>query len=353
VTARVLGQPVSWYWIPVERETLAALSRKSNLLGALQTGGFLTTLALTGSLAWYSAGRWPWFVTLAALFLHGTAWAFLANGLHEFSHGTVFAAPGLNRFFLGIFGFLKWINPVLFWTIHGEHHKFTMYPEDEFEAASFRALTLRGYLAVAFVNLEGLHWSITTNVRHAFGRFDQAWEARLFPASKPELRGQVARWSRLYLVGHATILIVAAYFQLWMLPVVISLPAFYGGALQWLCNQAQHAGLPGNVPDFRLCSRTVYLNRFLEFMYWHMNYHTDHHLYAGVPCYRLAQLHRVLKADMPDCPRGLIATWRGINAIFRKQKSDPRYQYYAPVPPMRGRSPSVTRGSASTVAAAV
>ncbi|MGY8902743.1 MAG: fatty acid desaturase, partial [Flavobacteriales bacterium] len=31
------------------------------------------------------------------------------------------------------------------------------------------------------------------------------------------------------------------------------------------------------------------------FLYWHMNWHTEHHLYAGVPCYNLKKLHQAVK----------------------------------------------------------
>ena len=34
----------------------------------------------------------------------------------------------------------------------------------------------------------------------------------------------------------------------------------YGGWLRYLCNGTQHAGLQDDVPDFRLCTRTVLLN---------------------------------------------------------------------------------------------
>ncbi len=137
---------------------------------------------------------------------------------------------------------------------------------------------------------------------------------------------------------------VALYFRLWMLPVVVTLAPFYGRGIQWLCNESQHMGLPGNVPDFRLCSRTIYLNPVLQFLYWHMNYHTEHHIYAAVPCYRLARLHRLIKADLPPCPRGLVAVWRQIAATLRRRRVEPGYQFMAQVPPRRNRA-SVARAA--------
>lgn len=86
------------------------------------------------------------------------------------------------------------------------------------------------------------------------------------------------------------------------------------------------------MPDFRLCCRTIYLNRLLQFLYWHMNYRTEHHMYAAVPCYNLGRLHRLLRPGLPPAPQGLYQTRKGIAAILRRQKEDPSYQYDAEPP---------------------
>ena len=86
------------------------------------------------------------------------------------------------------------------------------------------------------------------------------------------------------------------------------------------------------MPDFRLCCRTIYLNPVVQFLYWHMNYHTEHHMFAAVPCYRLGRLHRMIKHEMPYCPNGLRETWKHIGEILQKQQEDPSYVYKAEVP---------------------
>ena len=86
-----------------------------------------------------------------------------------------------------------------------------------------------------------------------------------------------------------------------------------------------------NVDDYRLCCRTILLNPFVRFLYWHMNYHTEHHMYAAVPCYKLGKLHKAIQADLPNCP-GLFAAWKEIIAILQKQKLDPKYQFMAQLP---------------------
>jgi fatty acid desaturase len=96
------------------------------------------------------------------------------------------------------------------------------------------------------------------------------------------------------------------------MPLIVSLPRFYGGWLLYLCNNTQHVALQDNVADFRLCCRTFTLNRLIEFLYWHTNYHTEHHVYPGVPCYNLAELHCAIRRDMPACAHGLASVWREI-----------------------------------------
>jgi fatty acid desaturase len=63
-----------------------------------------------------------------------------------------------------------------------------------------------------------------------------------------------------------------------------------------------------------------------------MNYHTEHHMYAAVPCYNLGKLHQAIKHDLPPCPHGLVATWKEIAAIQKMQDEDPTYQHVAAIP---------------------
>ena len=110
---------VAWYRSPVSREQLQALNQRSDFQGFLQTGGYLGLLALTGTIAYISAGRIPWPIVVLLFFFHGMCWAFLINGFHEFVHNSVFATKTLNWFFARVFAFLGWYNPYQFWTPRG------------------------------------------------------------------------------------------------------------------------------------------------------------------------------------------------------------------------------------------
>ncbi|MAE65769.1 MAG: hypothetical protein CMJ18_15985 [Phycisphaeraceae bacterium] len=323
---------ISWYRSPVSREDLAELNRRSNFKGFLQAGAYLGLLALTGTGACLSVGRLPWYLSVLAFYFHGTCCCFLINGFHELVHDSVFRTRWLNRAFLWVHSFLGWYNHVFFWASHTEHHKYTLHQPDDLEVVLPQKLTLRGFLLSAFVDPIGLWRTWRETIRIAAGRLNGDWQTHLFTVVKPEERGAFHNWARIVLAGHLLIMVVCFSFGLWTIPLAVTCCRFYGAGLFMLCNNSQHIGLQDEVPDFRLCCRTIILNPFVRFLYWHMNYHTEHHMYAAVPCYNLGRLHRLIRDDLPQCPRGLIETWRQIGAIQRRQKEEPSYQYVAELP---------------------
>ena len=323
---------ITWYRSRLDREVLRSLNQRSDWKGMLQTLGHLGLLTLTGTGAFYAAARLPLPVLFLILFLHGTVHAFLLNGFHELCHNSVFRTKFLNTFFLRIFSFLGPFNYVRFWASHSDHHKYTLHPPDDYEVMLPVKLTFSGFLKSAIVNPWGFYARWKLIVRLSFGKLEGPEETVMFPKSDMEKRRELFNWARIQLVGHALIVGVSLYFGLWLVPVLITLAPAYGGWLLYLCNTTQHVGLTDNVPDFRLCCRTITLNPLVRFLYWHMNFHIEHHMYAAVPCYNLGKLHKLIKHELPHCPVGLFETWKEIITILKKQKTDPEYQYVPELP---------------------
>lgn len=325
-------QRIKWYRSPLPTQDLATLNQRSDWQGFVLTIGNLALLILTGGLAWVAVGQLPLVAVLILLFMHGTFYAFLVNGFHELCHKTVFKTPYLNILFRNIYSFLGWYNHVFFWASHQEHHKHTLHPPDDLEVVLPVNLTFKSYMSFAFINPRGFYNRLKSVIRMSFGKVDGEWANALFPPEAIEHRRALFNWARFLLVGHGLIVVISLYLGLWMIPVLITLAPFYGAGFQYLFNEAQHIGLVDNVSDYRLNTRTIIVNPFFRFLYWHMNYHIEHHMYAAVPCYNLGDLHDLIRDDLPHCPKGLLETWSEIIPIIQKQQVDLDYQFVPELP---------------------
>jgi fatty acid desaturase len=332
-TARERSVPViNWYRSRLPKSEIKSLHERSDALGFLQAGGYLAVLIATAWLAIHSSFHWGWMATVGCIFLYGTVASFLINAVHETGHGTVFKTRWLNGFFCHLFAFLSWMNHEIFNASHTRHHRYTLHPPDDLEVVLPIHLMIRHFLLTGAINVAGAIESLRAKFRVASGRFVGEWQQTLFPDDEPERRKAPVRWARILLAGHALIAAVSLAYGLWIIPVLVSLGPFLGNWLFFLCNNTQHIGLRDNVADFRLCCRTFTLNPVVRFLYWHMNYHTEHHMYAAVPCYRLGRLHALIREDLPTCHHGLVPVWREIAKIQARQAADPAYVHPIDLP---------------------
>ncbi|MCE9615876.1 MAG: fatty acid desaturase [Lentisphaerae bacterium] len=333
--------PVPWYRTPLAPEVMDHLHSRSDFLGALQTLTYLAMVLATGTSAFLALGHLPWYGVAGLVFLHGMCCSFMINAVHELGHRTVFKTNALNDVFVRLFAFIGWINFDVFRASHARHHRYTLHPPDDLEVTLPIKIMVKHFFQQGLINPRGLIYAVKDALRIARGKFAGPWELTFLPESEPELRRLPIRWARTMLAGHAAILLASVALALtvsprfWLLPVLTSMAPFYGAWLFFLCNNTQHVGLQDKVNDFRLCCRTFTLNPVVRVLYWHMNFHTEHHMYPAVPCYRLATLHRLIKHELPPCPRGIVATWLEIAAILKRQKTDPTYQHIAPLPTSR------------------
>lgn len=340
------ARKLNWYRTPIPPATLQALNERSDLLGGLQTLGFLGLLAVTGGAALWAQLHHHWIWMCVLVFVQGMFAHFYINGVHELGHLSVFKTKALNLFFMRVLGFLGWCNWVKFNASHALHHRYTLHTPDDMEVVLPIKLTFKSFLHDAVFNPLGIKWVAKEYVRLSLGRLEGEWENQLFPADEPEKRQKLFNWCRFTLAGHALIIAVSLWRGWYVLPFVTTFAPFFGGWLFFLLNNTQHVGLQDNRPDFRLNCRSMTINPFFRFLYWHMNFHTEHHMYAAVPCYRLARLHAQIQHDLAP-PKGLIGTWREIITILRRQEAEPGYQYQMPLPPT-ATPPGTASAAAST-----
>lgn len=325
------SKPIPWYRTKLPTEVRRTVLKKSNFLGFLQAGGHLAAMAATGMAAFLAADAGAWWAFAGLTFLHGMVCAFSINAVHELVHGTVFRQRWLNDVFAYPFAFIGWINHKHFWQSHTEHHKYTLHDPDDQEVVLPIQIAIRDFFRTGFIDPKGFWRHIWRAVRGSFGKYDGDWMNQVLGEGDTPARRAVIRWDRTLVLGHGLVLVVSLATGYWWVPVLVSATPLYGKWLFFLCNNAQHVGLVDDVPDFRLCCRTIKLDPVSQFLYWHMNYHTEHHMYASVPCYRLGALHGAVRHDLPR-PKGLIGCWLEIGTIMARQRKDPDYQFYQELP---------------------
>ncbi|MGI9336205.1 MAG: fatty acid desaturase [Gammaproteobacteria bacterium] len=335
---------VDWYRCPIDPSKLRELLERSDLQGWLQCAGHLGLFACTGLLTYYFFEQHIWLGFALCLFVHGTVASFFSGlAVHELGHGTVFRTRWLNRFFLRIYSLLGWWNHHEYAMSHTYHHRYTLHPEGDREVELPRYPSLEvPYLVQLFTfNVSGGLESngflpiVRSTLQTAFGRYRTdkgSWFEDLYAHESPALRARAVNWARLILLFHLGILVVSMLLKLWLLPILLTFSIFIANWLKYFVGLPMHCGLRDNVADFRLCVRTIRLDPISEFLYWRMNWHTEHHMFAAVPCYNLQRLHNAVAHDMP-APRTLLGAWREMRATWRRQRDDPGYQFDTPLPP--------------------
>jgi fatty acid desaturase len=135
------------------------------------------------------------------------------------------------------------------------------------------------------------------------------------------------------LLFHGTVILASFLSGYWVFAFIISFSPFIGNWGSYALGMTQHCGLKENDNDFRKATRSVKVNPLAEFLYWRMNWHTEHHMFAGIPCYNLKKLYHGIADQMPE-PRTLVEAWKEMRATWAKQQEDPDYYFDTPVPPV-------------------
>ena len=338
---------IRWYRCPIEPGKLRELNEPSDLRGLVQAAGHFGLWMATGLSAYYLFTHQVWWGFFVAFFAHGTVASFFTAPRHELCHTTVFRTKWINEAFLRIFSLFGWLNFHVYRFSHSYHHRYTLFIEGDREEVMPETPSLRFlYLLQLFtVNVtggyqsQGLVPTMRNFLRLAFNRLGKpfnSWGPELY-AEHPAEGRQAVSWARLVIAFHATVFLVSAGIGEPIIAVLVSGSPFIANWLRYIVGVPMHCGLRSGVADFRKCVRTITLDPISEFLYWHMNWHLEHHMYAAVPCYNLKRLHRAVARDMPE-PRTLVGAWREMRETWRRQQVEPGYAFDTPVPAPRDRN---------------
>lgn len=305
--------PIDWVKVNIKPEDLRRFTQRSNIKGLCQSLGYLLLLATTGSLAYCAFARGHWVYLLLALYVHGTFYSRFGDALHELSHNTVFNSRFMNVGMTALYGWLFWPwNPHLYRLSHqGYHHRYTLHQgsdgEDVPNYVQLNARLIRDlfFRVIQFrelaINLARLFTLRPTSKGWRGRGFElDTWEQFVLKNAGDKNRRQVYRFGLFCLVGHVVFVGVCLGLGLWLLPVLVTFAPFYGaGFLSFVAGVHQHTACEPNCPDFRVSCGDAILDPFSSFLYWHMEFHIEHHMFAAIPCYNLKAFSRFVADQLP------------------------------------------------------
>lgn len=310
---------VPWIKVDVSKEDLKRFGERSNTKAWIQSLGFLAVIAASGTLAFWAFTAQQWILLALALYLHGTLYTFFGDAIHELSHNTVFKSKRINQFVTAVYGWLAWAwNPHFYRLSHQTyHHRYTLYQgSDGEDVPNYFAFTpqllwesvIKCIHPKAFLESLGrlIKGVPTSNGWRPSGYALDNWESFILQKASPAERKRIIGFGKFCLWSHLLFVIICVTAGiilnngLWFLPVLITLTPLYGASFPHVIVAThQHAGQDANEPDFRKSCGSVKLDPILSFLYWRMEYHTEHHMFASIPCYNLKAFSNHIADQMP------------------------------------------------------
>jgi fatty acid desaturase len=309
--------PPEWFVPQIDRKLLRTLSKRKNYRGFINVGLWL---ALMGGLGYLGAITMssPWCILV--FFLYGQVFGNCSARWHECLHGTPFRTPVLNEIVYYMACAMDFRDTIFTRWSHVTHHSYTIDTDVDLEIHAPRPVKL-WKLVAELLYLPSGWFFIRLLVLHTLGI--PAKEARRVV---PESDFHRMFWAARSVLGlHLAVIALAIVLQSWLPILLFTLPRFYGAALLFIFALTQHAGLAENANDHRLLARTVIINPFFSFLYMHMQYHVEHHIFPGVPFFALGKLHKAVRDQMPAPYRGLWSAWKEMIPTLIRQRTDVNY----------------------------
>ena len=305
-----------WYRTPVERKRMKQLMQRNDRAAIMNTSlwlGLIIASGIAGALTW---GTW-W--TLPCFFVYGVLWGSGGDSrCHESGHGTAFKTRWMNDTVHQMACYMMMREPIVRRWDHTRHHTDTIIVGRDREIIEQNPPRM-ALLVLGFFGIPQVFGQVKAMLPHVIGRVAED-EKLIIPESEwPKM----IRQARLILFSYCIVIGLAIGLQSLLPLMFVGLPTLYGAWFMMYVGLTQHIGLAEDVLDFRLNTRTVYMNPVFRFLYWNMNYHVEHHMYPMVPFHALKDLHEEIRDDCPPVYRSSIQAYREIIPTLRKQLQDP------------------------------
>jgi Na+-transporting NADH:ubiquinone oxidoreductase subunit F len=308
----------TWYTSPVPKDKLRELLTRKDWPAIRDSVIYFGLIFATG---YATYGLWGSWWALLPMMIYGVLYASASDSRwHESGHGTAFKTDWLNNVLYEVASFMVLRESVPWRWSHTRHHSDTIIVGRDPEIAVPRPPSV-GTMILKCVNFQAFRRYVKNIWLHSTGRLNPE-EATFIPVSE---KSKVFLRARIYAAIYLMMFGLCIYYHTWLPFVFILGPNLYGAWLMPIYGWTQHAGLAENVLDHRLNCRTIRMDFINRFLYWNMNYHTEHHMFPLVPYHQLPKLHELIKHDLPEVYPGIIAAYREIIPTVLRQVKDPGY----------------------------
>ncbi|MBL8671834.1 MAG: fatty acid desaturase [Alphaproteobacteria bacterium] len=278
-------------------EVLRALSKRSDLSGALQLAIHVALIGAGATAIWAALGSW---LVVPAMVAQGIAIGALFTAMHECVHYTAFASRRANEVVAWIAGAAQMFDAAFYRQYHLAHHRWCQDPAHDPELRAPPPTSLAGYLlrvtgALFWRNRVRQSWSL------ALGRFDG-----MDYVGHAHRRG-VVRSVRAMLALYACVAVASVVagapeaLIYWVVPAVLGQPFLVAYRL------CEHTGCAAE-PNPMVNTRTTLASWPVRLLMWNMPFHAEHHLYPSIPFHALPRAHRALRPHLRCLANGYIET---------------------------------------------
>ena len=302
----------SWFRPKLDPEVIRRLMEKDDQRATRDTALWIGLMIVFAALGVY---LWPTWGSLPFWFAYGVLYGSASDARwHECGHRTAFRTPWKNDVVYQIASFMLMRNPVIWRASHVRHHTDTIIVGRDPEIVAMRPPDLLRLVLNVFGLIDA--WVLTRRmVLHASGRIHPE-EA---PYLRPQDHSRVFRIARIWLGIYAAVIGLAVAMGSILPLMLVGLPRLYGAWHHVMTGVLQHLGLAENVTDHRLNTRTVLMNPVSRFIYLNMNFHIEHHMFTMVPYYRLPELHKLIRHELPPPEPSILAAFRRLIPVLLRQ----------------------------------
>lgn len=318
---------IEWKIPNVSREFKVAIHQQSNKTATLDLAIRLTMHLIVFWCLILTLNHQAVLLFMLFVVVNGILVSFLgwAGAGHEYFHGTAFKNRKLNRVLFRLFSCATWNNWGWFEVSHQLHHKYTMHlldpesPENRpgnthlrlfwLSTIDFPVFTRR--IKILFFNSCGVVPGLNQSLRDVI-------------SVRPRFITRI-RLGALSVFAYQAFLFLVAFQINPILAFIFALAPFTFNLVNKIVETNQHLGMKYHSKDFRENSRTIRLGGFIEFLYSNMNFHSEHHMFPGVPYYKLPELNsHLVNLQLVEIPRKgffaatKIAIGTGFDATDRK-----------------------------------